>query len=72
MKPLVKNIIFGLAILIAIGLPNPAYARNVSYVGGWTLLSNYDGDSFSSLIHYTPHRAFSVGYRYEYFSDREL
>lgn len=71
MKLLIKNAISSFAIIILILLPHLAFARNVSYVGGWTVLSNYDDDSFASLVHYTPHRAFSLGYRYEYFKDRE-
>jgi len=65
-----RNLIF-FFIIFLIFSEEEAFARNISYKGGWTLLSNYDDDSFSSLIHYTPHRTFSVGYRYEYFRDRE-
>ena len=65
------KLILGLVILGLLSSPQSAIARNVSYVGGWTFLGNYDDDSISSLVHYTPHRTFSLGYRYEYFRDRK-
>lgn len=71
MKTLVKVVLLGFVIFAIANSSHLAFARNVSYVGGWTLLSAYDDDSFSSLAHYTPHRTFSIGYRYEYFRDKE-
>ena len=71
MKSHLTKICLRLVVFVVVSSSHTALARNVSYVGGGTLLSNYNDDSFSSLFHYTPHRTFSLGYRYEYFRDRE-
>lgn len=43
-----------------------AYARPVSYPGGWTLMQMNDGDRNSLHFHYSPSAKYSVGYKGEY------
>jgi hypothetical protein len=49
----------------------PVFARNISYSGGWTVLENFNDDSFSVLIHHTLSPKISIGYRYEYFREEQ-
>ena len=58
-----------MSLLLLAFAAGPAHARNVSYVDGWTILGKCDDDSVYSVLHYTPHRLFSAGYRYEYFRE---
>ena len=47
----------------------PAFARPVSYPGGWTLMSMNDVDANSVHVHYSPTAKYSVGWRHEYLRD---
>ena len=60
--------------LIGMGLiiPNVADARPVSYPGGWTFMTMNDGDKNSAHIHYSPTAKTSVGYKFEYWRDKEF
>ena len=44
----------------------PAQARPVSYPGGWTSIQKNDYGSSILLVHYSPSRHYSIGYRSEY------
>lgn len=48
------------------GLINQAYARPVSYPGGWTVMLANDKEANSSHIHYSPTVDYSIGWRHEY------
>jgi len=60
--------------LIGMGLiiPNVADARPVSYPGGWTFMTMNDGDKNSAHIHYSPTAKTSLGYKFEYWRDKEF
>lgn len=60
--------------LIGAGLISPffAQARPVSYPGGWTAITMNDGEKNSALVHYSPTAKMSIGYRYEYWRDKEM
>ncbi|HAQ50224.1 MAG TPA: hypothetical protein DCR13_01605 [Gammaproteobacteria bacterium] len=60
--------------LLGIGLiiPNFVQARPVSYPGGWTGMFMNDGDKNSAHIHYSPTAKTSVGYKFEYWRDKEM
>jgi hypothetical protein len=47
----------------------PAFARPVSYPGGWTFITENDDDSNSALLHYTLTTHTALGYRYIYDRD---
>jgi hypothetical protein len=47
-------------------------ARPVSYPGGWTLMTMNDGDKNSVHVHYSPTAKTSIGYKFEYWPDKEL
>jgi hypothetical protein len=51
--------------LMTLALMAPAAARPVSWPGGTTLIQELDPGTASVLLHYTPHRSYSVGGRYE-------
>jgi len=53
-------------------IPNIAIARPVSYPGGWTFMTMNDGDKNSAHIHYSPTAKTSVGYKFEYWRDKEF
>lgn len=48
-----------------------ASARPISYPGGWTILQTKDGDSASLGATYTVTKDYSLGYKAEYFDDKE-
>jgi hypothetical protein len=50
-------------------VPAIAFARPVSYPGGWTVMLMNDVETNSSHIHYSPTPDYSVGWRHEYFRD---
>jgi len=60
--------------LLGIGLiiPSLVQARPVSYPGGWTGMFMNDGDKNSAHIHYSPTAKTSIGYRFEYWRDKEM
>jgi hypothetical protein len=65
---LLFQVIFGLVLV------NPSFviARPVSYPGGWTLMTMNDGDKNSVHAHYSPSAKTSIGYKFEYWLDKEL
>lgn len=46
-----------------------AWARPVSYPGGWTVMQMNDGDMSGLHLHYSPSINYSVGYKGEYWHD---
>ena len=60
--------------LLGMGLiiPNVANARPVSYPTGWTAMLMNDGDKNSAHVHYSPTAKTSVGYKFEYWRDKEF
>ena len=58
-------------IILCVFLCSDAFARSVSYKGGWTILTANDEDSDSLYIHYSPKADYSVGCKGEYFRDRK-
>ncbi len=56
---------FFLALALCL-LSIPAFARPVSYPGGWTLMIKNDVDANSIHMHYSPTADYSVGVRHEY------
>ncbi len=65
---------FLLYALLGIGLmiPSIVQARPVSYPGGWTLMLMNDGFRNSAHVHYSPTVRTSLGYRFEYWRDKEF
>lgn len=57
-------------VLLICAIPATAWARPVSYAGGWTLATYNDGDSDSGIIHYSPKADRSFGFREEYFREK--
>ena len=49
-----------------------AFARPVSYAGGWTLIEDTDRQSTSALIHYSPSAKYSVGLKADWDRDSDL
>ncbi len=49
-----------------------AAARPVSHKDGWTIMLNADRARQSFLLHYSPSAKYSVGYRFERNSDRQI
>lgn len=50
----------------------PAHARPVSYPGGWTTMLMNDGDKNTAHLHYSPTAKTSLGYKFEYWRDKEF
>lgn len=62
-----------LLALLGVGLFMPSvHARPVSYPGGWTLMLMNDGDKNTAHLHYSPTAKTSLGYKFEYWRDREF
>lgn len=62
-----------LLILLGLGMFIPAVqARPVSYPGGWTAMFNNDGDKNTAHLHYSPTAKTSVGYKFEYWRDKDF
>lgn len=60
--------LFGMGLII----PNSALARPVSYPGGWTFITENDGDANAALVHYSPTAKTALGYRIEYRRDSDF
>ncbi|MCD6035981.1 MAG: hypothetical protein K0R63_1722 [Rickettsiales bacterium] len=58
------------ALLLGLGAA-PVYARPVSYAGGWMAMQMNDGDGHSLLLNYSPTAKYSVGYKGEYWNEKE-
>ncbi len=65
-----KNTTILSSFLIGVILASPAIARPVSYPGGWTVMQMNDSDSHSLHVHYSPNAHYSIGYKGEYFQDK--
>ncbi|MFL2666946.1 MAG: hypothetical protein ACJ0GF_01465 [Burkholderiales bacterium] len=52
--------------------PTVAMSRPVSYPGGWTVMTMHEGLRNSAHVHYSPTAKTSLGYRFEYWPDKEL
>lgn len=65
---------YALYALLGMGLiiPNMADARPVSYPGGVTAMLNNDGDKNTAHLHYSPTAKMSIGYKFEYWRDKEF
>jgi len=59
-------------VLLIIVLPFNAFARPVSYPGGWTIMLKNDVDVNSTHIHYTIDPQNSVGWRHEYHRENSV
>ncbi|MEL6111720.1 MAG: hypothetical protein AAFR20_02850 [Pseudomonadota bacterium] len=59
----VRAAIVGFCLFLGIA---PAYARPVSYTGGWTLIEETDRQATSLWLHYTTSPRWSVGARLEW------
>jgi len=59
-------------MLLAISVSAPAFARPVSYAGGWTLIETSNRASSAALLHYTPAYNYSVGARYEWIRGTDI
>ncbi len=57
------------AAVAALALAVPVSGRPVSWPGGTTLIGELDPASAAVLLHYTPHRRYSIGGRYERMRD---
>lgn len=60
--------------LLGMGLfiPNISEARPVSYPDGITFMSMNDGDKNTAHLHYSPTAKMSLGYKFEYWRDKEM
>ena len=47
------------------------YARPISYADSWTFMTYNNYDSHSSLVHYSPTSKYSIGYKSEYWQNKE-
>ncbi|MBI1302040.1 MAG: hypothetical protein GC137_10385 [Alphaproteobacteria bacterium] len=62
-----------LLALLGMGLFIPSiYARPVSYPGGWTVMLMNNGDMNSAHVHYSPTAKTSLGYKFEYWRDKDF
>lgn len=48
-----------------------ALARPVSYPSGWTVMQMNDADSYNFHAHYSPTAKYSIGYKAEYWREKE-
>jgi hypothetical protein len=58
-------------LVLAIPASFPAWARPVSYPGGWTFITENDGSNNTAVTHYTVDRHTAVGYRLDYDRDTQ-
>jgi len=59
--------------LLGMGLFIPsAHARPVSYPGGVTLMLMNDGDKNTAHLHYSPTAKTSLGYKFEYWREKDF
>lgn len=63
---------FILTLMGVVMFTPPVSARSVSYPGGWTLITENDGDKNTALIHYSPTAKTSIGYKFENWRDKEI
>ena len=61
-----------LAILLLLLLFSKSIiARPISYVGGWTIMQMNDFKRHSIHLHYSPSIKYSIGYKGEYWLEKE-
>lgn len=63
---------FTVGVLVAItSIHHSAWSRPVSYPGGWTSMIMNNSNRNSLHVHYSPAVKYSLGYRLEYWRDKE-
>ncbi len=65
------KLLLSLFIFVTIFLTNTVQTRPISYPGGWTLMIMNDFNRHSVHAHYSPSASYSVGYRGEYWRQKE-
>ena len=60
-----------LLFLIVFFISINVFSRPVSYTGGTTFMAMNNGDRVSSHIHYSPKYFYSLGYKFEYWKDKD-
>ena len=65
------KLLLSLFIFAAIFLTNTVETRPISYPGGWTLMQMNDFNRHSVHAHYSPSSSYSLGYRGEYWRQKE-
>ena len=65
------KLLLSLFIFVTIFLTNTVQTRPISYPGGWTLMQMNDFNRHSVHAHYSPSASYSVGYRGEYWRQKE-
>ena len=65
------KLLLTLFILVNVFLKNTGQARPISYPGGWTLMQMNDLNRHSVHAHYSPSASYSLGYRGEYWRQKE-
>ena len=60
-----------LLFLIVFFISINVFSRPVSYTGGTTFMAMNNGDRISSHIHYSPKYFYSLGYKFEYWKDKD-
>lgn len=67
-----RSIFYGLLLLaFMLFAGNPLLARPVSYPDGWTTMLTNNGDRNALHIHYSPSINYSIGYKGEYWRDKD-
>ncbi|MAH04680.1 MAG: hypothetical protein CL561_03880 [Alphaproteobacteria bacterium] len=66
------RILFLALLGMGLTIPHIVQARPVSYPGGWTVMSMNNGEVNSAHIHYSPTAKTSVGYKFEYWRDKDF
>jgi hypothetical protein len=64
--------VFYLLLFVMFFSITAAQARPVSYPGGWTFMTYNDGDKNSGFVHYSPTAKMALGYKFEYWRDKEM
>ena len=65
------KLLLTLFFFITIFLKNNCQTRPISYSGGWSLMQMNDFNRHSVHAHYSPSASYSVGYRGEYWRQKE-
>ena len=60
-----------LLFLIVFFISINVFSRPVSYTGGTTFMGMNNGDRISSHVHFSPKYFYSLGYRFEYWKDKD-
>ena len=62
---------YKLLFLVVFLISNIVHCRPVSYTGGTTLMGMNNGDRVSTHVHYSPKYFYSLGYRFEYWKNKD-